>query len=558
MWGIYRSNRLISSDSSESSRNRSHSDPIADRHSRQRSPSRSEALNPLEFRDPSPGLEFRRLDPSHRTSTPTREIESSSFARDFWQDDDPLEDFGLDTLYIEEGPLTEDNMDPNNRHARGATGGPPGEGPPPYPGHGLHNQPTNNDLINMIQGLIQAQTNQHQQALEAHQAQMETNQRFQEAHHNLGIELRNLAIIVGNMNHNPARPQPGAEHRTFKPGMFRPLDMKQVSSKDNKLLSEEFINWKTNIHRVLQANPAAAALPMERLTALILAGIGEKAERRLAGLGPTPTFHSLEDFFERLKAIFCSSTERTDAEAQFNRAKQYQNEDINGWHARCLLYYNLAFPTQDYWNLALKKFFQGMSDRKIAEKCLDHIHNQEGGWEALTTKDGYNQCLNITLKKMAFAGFKQHLLEDKSRTSYEPKAEAAVPMDTSSIQNGTRRKNNGRYTTAHVKNEQRSSQNTTRNPPAGSQQKLQEAARKTRTKEKDRSKDKCLKCGQIGHWARNCSNSQVSTVQESQDATSSAVPETRSWADVVATIPTPAKADWPRVPVPIRHTKPKN
>ena len=555
MWGIYRTQRAISTDSSESSRHRSNSDPTQDRPSRRRSPSRSETLNPIGFRNPSPGLEYRQLTPQ-RTSTPIDR--GSSFERDFWLDDDPLEGFGLDTLYIEEGPLQDDNMDPNYGNARGAAGGPPGEGPPPYPGHARQDQPIPN-MMDMIQGLIQAQHNQHQQQLEAHQAQMETNQRLQEAHQNLGAELRNLAIIVGNMSHNPIRPQPGAEHRTFKPGMFRPLDMKQVSTKDNKLLSEEFINWKTNIYRVLQANPAAAALPMERLTALILAGIGEKAERRLAGLGQNPTFNSLEEFFERLKAIFCSSTERTDAEAQFNKAKQYQYEDINGWHARCLLYYQLAFPTQDYWNLALKKFFQGMSDRKIAEKCLDHIHNQDGGWEALTTKDGYDQCLKITLKKMAFQGFKMHLLEDKSRTSYEPKTETAVPMDTSSIQNGTRRKNyQGRQTTAHVRNEHKPDHTTTRNPPAGSQKKLQEAARKTRTTEKDRSKDKCLKCGQVGHWARNCTNGQVSTIQESHDPSTPAIPETRSWADVVATIPTPTKKEWPTVPIPNRHPKQKN
>ena len=225
----------------------------------------------------------------------------------------------------------EENLDPN--FGRGQDGEPNEEGPPPYEQANAQANQGPNELYQLIQGLIQAQQNQHQ-------AQVENSINFQQAHVALGNEIRQLAIIVEQLSqrgHQGGRlPQLGAENITFKPSMFRPLDMKAVN-KENKLLSEEYMNWMMNIYRVLSANPAAANLPIQRLTALILAGIGEKAEKRLTGLGHNPTFNSLEEFFEKLKAIFCSSTCQTDAETQFNKAKQRPEEDINSWHARCLL-----------------------------------------------------------------------------------------------------------------------------------------------------------------------------------------------------------------------------
>ena len=222
-----------------------------------------------------------------------------------------------------------------------------GEAPPPYagPGNPQPNGLNAGELLGLVQGLITAQQQQHQ-------AQIEADNRFNHAHQELGQQIENLTHAIG-AGGGGRHQQHGGAH--FKPSMFRPLDMK-ATTKDNKLLSEEFMNWQLSIRRVLQANPGVAALPIQRLTALILAGIGEKAERRLTGLGQNPTFNSLEEFFDRLKSIFCSSTVQTDAEEQFHKARQYSSEDLNSWHARCLLYFRLAFPTQEYWNLVLKKF----------------------------------------------------------------------------------------------------------------------------------------------------------------------------------------------------------
>ena len=43
-----------------------------------------------------------------------------------------------------------------------------------------------------------------------------------------------------------------------------------------------------NIYRVLKANPSAGNLPIQRLTALILAGIGEKAGTTSHWIRPKP------------------------------------------------------------------------------------------------------------------------------------------------------------------------------------------------------------------------------------------------------------------------------
>ena len=450
----------------------------------------------------------------------------------------------IEEQFWQEDPIRE-NEDPN--FGRGAGGPPAGEAPPPYPGNGQGNQDQNN-LLQLIQGLIQVQQTQQQ-------AQVENNINFQQAHNALGNEIRALAQVVEQMNQNRQHEvrhhhQPGADARTFKPNMFRPLDMKAVN-KDNKLLSEEFMNWQMNITRVLQANPAAAALPVQRLTALILAGIGEKAERRLTGLGHNPTFHSLEEFFNKLKSIFCSSTIQTDAEEQFQKAKQYPNEDLNSWHARCLLYFRLAFPTQDYWNILLKRFFQGMSNRKLAEKTLDNISNRPGGWEALCNQEGYEVCLKLTVKCEAFAGFKSHLLNDKTShyKSYD-RSDSSVPMDTSSVQNRSYHRNQkpSRNTTATVNfpnNGQKQSSSTGANPPAGMQKKLQQQARNQRSnyQARDKSKDKCLKCDKVGHWARECT---VGATESMNSTPMTIVPENQNWSDIniVSTISS-SNEDWP-------------
>ena len=436
-------------------------------------------------------------------------------------------------FWFEDDIWREDNLAGN----RGAAGGPPqpqGEAPPPYPGNGQANAQGN--IMNMIQGLLQAQQ-------QAHVAQVEASQRFENAQNQLGNDIRNLAIVVerlGQQNGHGGRPQ---QHplQTFKPSMFRSLDMKAVN-KNNKLLSEEYVNWKLSILRVLRANPAAANLPINQLTALILAGIGEKAERRLTGLGQNPTFNSLEEFFDKLQSIFCSSTVKFDAEEQFNKAKQYPSEDLNSWHSRCLLYFRLAFPTQDYWNILLKKFFGGMSNRKLASKTCDHIFQRPGGWEALLSLEGYELCLSLTIRDEASEGFKNSFLGDKpsSFKSYE-KTETSVPMDTSSVQNRTYPKGQGhrssRNTTAYV-NQRQGPSNPGRqppsnsngnNPPAGMQKKLQAQARSQRTPKTDRSQDKCLKCGQIGHWARDCTTGAAN--ESVNAAVTTIVPETQNWSD---------------------------
>ena len=480
------------------------------------------------------------------TSTPIEENESSIGSLSLDRSDSNHGNGDQSTIiedvqFWHEDPIQE-NLDPNFGNARGE---PEGDGPPPYPGNAQGNAQGANaqigqpDLIRMIQGIILAQQNQVEANVrlhEAHQAQIEANQRFQEAHNALGNDIRNLAQVVENMNQNMAhggRGQPGVGG-TFKPSMFRPLDMKQVN-KENKLLSEEFMNWQMNIYRVLKANPSAGNLPIQRLTALILAGIGDKAERRLTGLGQNPNFNSLEEFFEKMKSIFCSSTVVTDAEEQFNKAKQKSDEDINSWHARCQLYYRLAFPTQEYWNLLLKKYVTGMLDRKLARKTFERISIRPGGWNALCNEEGYEAVLRLTLDCQALTGFESQLFEEKTSSFrfYEKSGSASVPMDTSSVQNRTnyRGQKNARNTTANVNPQGKPNSTQGPNPPAGAQKKLQQQARTQRKQSQplDMSKIKCFKCEKMGHWARDCTtrsnqpiNSTVTTI----------VPEEKDWSDV--------------------------
>ena len=475
----------------------------------------------------------------------------------------------------EENPLPENQVEELNTaftEGMASRGDNPGEeAPPPYPGREVG--PRNNlmELINLMveaqQGFLQTQQRQQQ-------AQAQTDERIREAHHQLGTRVQELTNIIENMGQNThaRRPVDRTDHLTFKPSMFRPLDMKAVN-KENKLLSEEFMSWKININRVLKANPTAAALPIDRLTALILAGIGDKAEKRLTGLGQNPTFDSLDQFFNRLQAIFCSSTVQTDAEEQFHKMKQYPNEDLHGWHTRCLLYFRLAFPTQDYWTMLLKKFFQGMANRKLAEKTMDNISNRPGGWEALCTEDGFGACLNLAVKCDAFAGLKAHVLDDKS-TRYKPfdgtnNPDLGVPMDTNTINNrhSHRGSRNPRHTTATVASNNNGQGRTgpqtngRHNPPGGSQKKLQQEARHQRSQGRsyaqttgryDKSKDRCLKCNNLGHWKRDCT---VGATQPEGESALSVIPETQDWADtnIITQVSPNYEADWPAIKLNASH-----
>ena len=443
----------------------------------------------------------------------------------FWQEDNPLDQEAIARVV---NNLAEDMA---NQVGLGPEGqGAAGEAPPPYPGPGnpQPNGPNAAELLGLVQGLITAQQQQHQAAIEA-------DNRFQNAHRELGQQIENLTHAIGAGG--GGRPHHGGAH--FKPSMFRPLDMK-ATTKENKLLSEEFVNWTLSIKRVLQANPGVAALPIQRLTALILAGIGEKAERRLTGLGQNPTFESLEEFFDRLKAIFCSSTVQTDAEEQFHKAKQYTSEDLNSWHARCLLYFRLAFPVQEYWNLCLKKYFEGMNNKKLAQKTVElYIMQRPGGWEALCNNNGYDHCLSLTLKCQAQEAFIGHLFADNSRTSTKISQDAPVPMDTSAIQsrNDTRNRRGAVPRARTTNNVNPTGQGQRSNPPGGMQKKLNERARSQGTQPrappslardrskpwaldgKDKSNDTCHRCNQTGHWANECTQVQG---------------QKRTWSEVVA------------------------
>ena len=63
-----------------------------------------------------------------------------------------------ENFWFEDDIWRDDNMAGNDR---GAAGGPPqGDAPPPYPGNGQANAQGNN-IMNMIEGLLQAQQQQH-------------------------------------------------------------------------------------------------------------------------------------------------------------------------------------------------------------------------------------------------------------------------------------------------------------------------------------------------------------------------------------------------------------
>ena len=176
-----------------------------------------------------------------------------------------------------------------------------------------------------------------------------------------------------------------------------------------------------------------------------------------------------------------------------------------------------------------------MSSRKLADQTLNKIGNTPEGFQGLCNEAGYEACLKLTLECQAFVGFKAHLFYEKD-SHY--RSESSVPMDTSSVQNRTpyRGQRIVRNTTGNVNSqnkgprEPRFSPNSGPNPPAGAQKKLQQQARANRSQSQplDKSKDRCLKCNNVGHWARDCPERSKGSVNSTQ---MTVVPEKHSWSD---------------------------
>ena len=132
-------------------------------------------------------------------------------------------------------------------------------------------------------------------------------------------------------------------------------------------------------------------------------------------------------------------------------------------------------------------------------------------------------------------------------------------MDTSSVQNRTYHKSQGhrssRNTSANVNPGQQQGPSTSgrqppsnagngTNPPAGMQKKLQQQARNQRTPKADRSQDRCLKCNNLGHWARDCTVNAVNATNGTTVTT--IVPEKQTWSDIniVSTISNSGKHNY--------------
>ena len=460
----------------------------------------------------------------------------------------------LDQFWAEDNPLNQDLMQQQDQNlGAGAVIRTVEQPPPPYPGgpqepqiQGQASQTVAqlsaevHELRRLLTGVLNAQNNHQQQ-----------NNDLANRFRDVGRNIEQLANAVHDINQRQtvtpggAHGNPGHRNQTFKPSMFRPLDMNQLD-KNNKLLSEEFETWKINIHRVLQANPSVANLPIQQLTALILAGIGHTAEKRLASLGPNPQFTDLRDFFARMKSIFCSATVRTDAMQTFEKARQNQAEDINAWHARIQLYFHNAYGDDDnaYWNLCLKKFFQGLKDRELSRKTVsDYVNKQPNGFHGQCTREGYANCLQLTLQCQAETGFLNHLFNDRAnlRNHYVGNQSTSEAMDTTYVtrshpsRNSNSRQNQRNINTTSNNTSRFQTQSKPSNPPGGMQKRLQRQYHDNsnqKFKSKDISKDRCNKCKLLGHWARNCPTSNIVAATDTKENSSET--ETQDWMEADA------------------------
>ena len=375
---------------------------------------------------------------------------------------------------------------------------------------------------------------------------------------NIGARIQQVANAVEGFTREANERDRNRPARVIKipPKTFPEIDLDNLDN-ENRLKIESFISWQDNVYQRINANPDFAHLPIARLSAGILADMGQKTRTWLMALGPNPVFADLPDLMNRLKVIFCPAAQEVDAKLQFEKSVQENHEDVNAWCARLLNLFYLAYGVENqFWELLINQLFKGLKDKKIAKKVLsekvviyrpaDWAAGNAMGIQALADQAGFLQCKNWLIEEKAGQSRVAAILGEGTRFQNQNagggNANRGTPMDTNALQRGGRQgrnQNQGQSGARPKGGYVNQTSGKPPNPPAGSAKRLNNQFKNSvaqnkggkntannansgnsgnsgNSAKKDRSQDKCKACGRLGHWARDCpKGKQVNNVESS-------------------------------------------
>lgn len=280
---------------------------------------------------------------------------------------------------------------------------------------------------------------------------------------------------------------------------------------------ESFCEWEQTVRRIIQGNPGFAHIPVVNLTAAVLGCLRGAAQRRTRSILPEQQ-QSLDVFFQSLRDLFCGGAVAERARAMFLARGQREKEDINAFHAELLELWHRAYPSMDErqgidW--LRDRFLMGLRNKDVTHAIIMREEPLPPTYAELRVLALKFEGKFDSSRQMR-EGTAQPEPKPRMRESQSSASSAPIPMDVDveAVQ---------RY----QRNNRPNSGGKGKGPgPSGTGQgarSMQGTGRPTQSHltgdNKEVKGQACFRCGQEGHFARNCRarpsrGQQVNSLQE--------------------------------------------
>ena len=285
-----------------------------------------------------------------------------------------------------------------------------------------------------------------------------------------------------------------------------------------KMTITDFATWKESCHLRMQMNSEIANLPIDRLIAAILVGMGEDAGKTVRNIikqnARTGSYDlpSLEAFFNKLQAITVGSGGNIRAEAmhEFNSCNQKSDEESTMFHLRLLATFKIAYPDDHAmnWQNANRKFIEGLYRHETRRTLINvtiPIHHPNTQ-EVPNSEEGYHMLQEYVRMAEANEIFIKNIkINKQAQNAYTraPPARKDEPMQIGALKTSP--------TTTSAKGAPRRTSNNTRQKarkyPSKEKKKFPYTRDKwNELKEQAKKTGKCFKCLKAGHFAAECTD----------------------------------------------------